>query len=105
MESLFTKKFFIGIIAFVLIICLSIFLIWTFFQDYDFIYLIAAIIFPLIMFLISSPYCLGTILTLTFIIAGLISPNYLDAPYNLTVLCFSIYLLLFKIWRYGEDLN
>ena len=51
MESLFIQKVFFNrdYKAFVLIY-LSLFFNLTFFQDYDFIYLIAAIIFPLIMF-------------------------------------------------------
>lgn len=84
---------------------LSIYLIWIFFQDYQFIYLIAGILSPIILLMMSSQYCAGNLFALIVIAAGLVGYIYLDEPYKLVSASVAAYIILFKIIRYGNELT
>jgi hypothetical protein len=76
-----------------------------FFSDYNYIYLVAGILVPLIVMLTSSQYCAGNLIALIIILGGGIGFFYFDNPYSHLSGAFSVYLILFKVIRYGNDMT
>ena len=109
MSNIFTKKEITNLVlstfATIVVICLSIFLIWNFFKDYEYAYLLAGILLPIFMMLLSSQYCAGTFISLIMMILGVLGYYYLNDPYKLISLSFSIYMAMFKIMRIGNNLE
>ncbi len=109
MSNIFTKKEITNLVlstfATIVVICLSIFLIWNFFKDYEYAYLLAGILLPIFMMLLSSQYCAGTFISLIMMILGVLGYYYLNDPYKLIALSFSIYMAMFKIMRIGNNLE
>jgi hypothetical protein len=109
MSNIFTKKEITNLVlstfSTIVVICLSIFLIWNFFQDYEYAYLLAGILLPIFMMLLSSQYCAGTFVSLIMMILGVLGYYYLNDPYKLIALSFSIYMVMFKIMRFGNNLK
>lgn len=109
MSNIFTKKEITNLVlstfATIVVICLSIFLIWKFFQEYEYAYLLAGILLPIFMMLLSSQYCAGTFVSLIMMILGVLGYYYLNDPYKLISLSFSIYMAMFKIMRIGNNLE
>jgi hypothetical protein len=109
MSNIFTKKEITNLVlstfATIVVICLSIFLIWNFFKDYEYAYLLAGILLPIFMMLLSSQYCAGTFISLIMMILGVLGYYYLNDPYKLIALSFSIYMAMFKIMRIVNNLE
>lgn len=76
-----------------------------FFKDYEYAYLLAGILLPIFMMLLSSQYCAGTFISLIMMILGVLGYYYLNDPYKLIALSFSIYMAMFKIMRIGNNLE
>lgn len=95
----------IGAIASFCVLSISFYFIWLFFQDYQFIYLFSAILIPIITMLISSQYCAGNLFALIVIGMGLLGYFYFDEPYGLVSGSVSAYMILFKLFRYGNELT
>jgi hypothetical protein len=109
MDKVFTKeeimKLVFSISGIIIIICLSIFLIYMFFQDDKLIYLLAGIILPIFMMFVSSQYFAGPSFVLIIITSGIFGFYYLGEPYKLVALSISIYMAMYKLVRYGNDLK
>ncbi len=109
MSNIFTKKeitnLVISTLATIAVICLSIFLIWKFFHNYEFIYLISGILLPILMIFLSSQYCAGTLAVSIVTILGILGYYYLNDPYKLIALSISIYMVMFKLIRLGNNLK
>jgi len=99
------KKELIIIIATFTVIGLSIFLILKFFHNYNFIYLVAGVIVPIVVMFISSQYFAGNLFALVIITGGGVGYFYLDVPYNYLCGSLSAYLFLFRMIRYGNDMQ
>ncbi len=109
MSNIFAKKeitnLILSTLATILVICLSIFLVWKFFQNYEYIYLLSGILLPIFMIFLSSQYCANALLSLIIMILGILGYYYLHDPYRLIALSISIYMAMFKIMRFGNNLK
>ena len=92
-------KFTLSEIAKALILVLSIYLIWNFFSEYNYYFLIAGILFPIIAGFLSNQYCLTNTLMLFFIALGIGGYFYFEVPNNLFAGCAAVYIILWKIVR------
>ena len=92
-------KFFISGLASILILLLSMWLIWNFFQDYNYKFLAAGIFLPILALFLSSQYCFSNTLMLILILLGVIGYFYLENPNNIFAGCTSLFIILVKIFR------
>ena len=83
----------IAAVATFAIIGLSIYFIILFFDDYNYIYLVAGILVPLIVMLTSSQYCSGNLVALIIIVGGGIGFLYFESPYSHLSGAFSVYFI------------
>lgn len=88
-----------------LVLGLSTFFIITFFLQYDSKFLVAAILFPVITYFLSSSYFAEPIVGLGVIGVGLAGYNYLDAYFGFLSLTFVIYFILFEVIRVSHSLT
>lgn len=79
------------------------FLIYMFFQDYNYSFLIAALLLPLIVLFTTTKYCLGVIGNLIFLVLGIIGYFYLEGANSLISACLAGFAIIGFGVRYGID--
>lgn len=87
------------------VIGLSIYFIYLFFGNYEFIYLICALIIPLVMMFLTSPFFAGYVFGSIVIIASALIYYQSEGSIKILALAFGLYYIMFKAIRYGNGLK
>ena len=98
-------KAIISRISSILVFGVTIYFIYLFFSNYNYIYLICGIVIPILLMAMASQYCLGNLLVLILFVSSTITIFVADHPSDHLFAAISIYTALIYLIRYGKNMT